>query len=288
MTQTINAAQSGTFKIGGELEVVRLGFGAMRVTGKGIWGESEDPQEARRVLARLPELGINFVDTADSYGPGTSEELIREVLHPYPKGFVIATKGGLTRTGPDQWHPVGRPEYLRQQLELSLRRLKVECIDLWQLHRIDPQVPADEQFGAMKEFQQEGKVRFLGLSEVKVPEIEAARQVVEITTVQNLYNLTNRQSEDVLNYCEQHGIGFIPWFPLATGELAREGSALDRIAKKLGAAPAQVALAWLLRRSPVMLPIPGTGKVRHLEENTAAASLSLGDEDFTALNELTA
>lgn len=289
MTQsTIDARQSGTFKIGGELEVVRLGFGAMRVTGQGIWGDPQDPQEARRTLARVPQLGINFVDTADSYGPGTSEELLAEVLHPYPEGFVIATKGGLTRTGPDRWHPVGRPEYLRQQLELSLRRLKVDRIDVWQLHRIDPQVPADEQFGVMKEFQDEGKVRFLGLSEVQVPEIEAARKVIEVATVQNLYNLTNRQSEDVLDYCETHGIGFIPWFPLAYGELARPGSALDRIVHQLGAAPSQVALAWLLRRSPVMLPIPGTGKVKHLEENTAAAGLALTDEDFAALSELSA
>lgn len=291
MTQTttgaiIDARQSGTFEIGGELEVVRLGFGAMRITGKGIWGDPADPAEARRVLARVPELGINFIDTADSYGPYVSEDLIAEVLSPYPNGLVIATKGGLTRTGPDVWPPVGRPEYLRQCVEMSLRRLKVDRLDLWQLHRIDPRVPQDEQFGAMKEFQDEGKVRFLGLSEVSVAEIEAARQVVPIATVQNLYNLTNRKSEDVLNYCEREGIGFIPWFPLATGELAKQGGALSDISRKLGAAPSQVALAWLLARSPVMLPIPGTGQVSHLEENTAAAGLTLSPEDMEALNGL--
>ncbi len=284
----IDARQSGTFKIGGELEVVRLGFGAMRVTGKGIWGDPQDPQEARRVLARVPELGVNFIDTADSYGPFVSEDLIAGVLSPYPAGLVIATKGGLTRSGPDVWPPVGRPEYLRQCVEMSLRRLKVDRIDLWQLHRIDPKVPQDEQFGAMKAFQDEGKVRFLGLSEVSVAEIEAARKVVPIATVQNLYNLTERKSEDVLNYCEREGIGFIPWFPLATGELAREGGALSDIARRLGAEPAQVALAWLLARSPVMLPIPGTGQVKHLEENTAAASLELSPEDMAALNQLSA
>ncbi|WP_110886432.1 aldo/keto reductase [Deinococcus yavapaiensis] len=282
MTQ-ISAQRSGTFKIGGELEVSRLGFGAMRVTGPGIWGDPEDVEEARRTLRRVPELGINFVDTADSYGPGTSEELIAEALHPYPSGLVVATKGGLTRTGPNQWHPVGRPEYLRQQLELSLRRLKVESIDLWQLHRIDPKVPADEQFGVMKEFVDEGKVRFLGLSQVKVEQIEAARRVIDVATVQNLYNLTNRQDEDVLTYCEANGIGFIPWYPIASGELAKHGGVLDEMSRRLEATPSQIALAWLLKRSPVMLPIPGTGKVRHLEENTAAANVTLPDEDFDAL-----
>lgn len=282
MTQA-SAKASGTFKIGGELEVTRLGFGAMRVTGPGIWGDPHDPEEARRTLRRLPELGIDFVDTADSYGPGTSEELIAEALHPYPDGFVIATKGGLTRTGPGEWHPVGRPEYLRQQLELSLRRLKVERIDLWQLHRIDPQVPADEQFGVMKEFVDEGKVRLLGLSQVKVEQIEAARKVIDVATVQNLYNLTNRADEDVLEYCEANAIGFIPWYPIASGELAKPGGVLDEMSGRLGATPSQIALAWLLQRSRVMLPIPGTGKVKHLEENTAAANVTLSSEDFDAL-----
>ncbi|WP_027482078.1 aldo/keto reductase [Deinococcus pimensis] len=289
MTQTneIDARRSGTFRIGGELEVVRLGFGAMRITGDGIWGDPRDPEEALRVLKRVPELGVNFIDTADSYGPYVSEDLIARALAPYEGGLVIATKGGLTRTGPNVWPPVGRPEYLRQCVEMSLRRLKVDRIDLWQLHRIDPKVPADEQFGAMKEFQDEGKVRFLGLSEVGVPEIEAARRIIDVVTVQNLYNLTDRRHEDVVSYCEREGIGFIPWFPLATGNLAREGGPLDEIARRLGASPSQVALAWLLRRSPVMLPIPGTGRVKHLEENTAAASLDLGDEDYRTLDGLT-
>ena len=282
MTTTIDASKSGTFKIGGTLEVVRLGFGAMRVTGDGIWGDPKNPLEARATLKRVPELGIQLIDTADSYGPFISEDLIAETLHPYRQGLVIATKGGLTRTGPNQWPPVGRPEYLRQCLEMSLRRLKLERLDLWQLHRIDPKVPADEQFGAMKEFLDEGKVRFLGLSEVSVAEIEAARHVFPVATVQNLYNLGDRSHEDVLDYCEAHSIGFIPWFPLASGNLAKAGK-LDEIANKLHAKPSQVALAWLLKRSKVMLPIPGTGSVAHLEENTAAAHLTLSDEDFQVL-----
>jgi pyridoxine 4-dehydrogenase len=286
MTQPIDANRSGTFLIGGTLEVNRLGFGAMRVTGDGIWGDPKDPLEARRTLKRVPELGIDLIDTADSYGPFVSEDLIAETLHPYPTGLVIATKGGLTRTGPNQWPPVGRPEYLRQCLEMSLRRLKLERIDLWQLHRIDPKVPALEQFQVMKAFQDEGKVLHLGLSEVGVAEIEAARKVFPVATVQNRYNIADREHEDVLEYCQQHGIGFIPWFPLATGRLARPGGPLDTIARKLEATPSHVALAWLLKRSPVMLPIPGTGSVAHLEENTRAANLELSDEDFDTLSRL--
>ncbi|WP_104991292.1 aldo/keto reductase [Deinococcus sp. NW-56] len=286
MTQTIpNAAASGTFKIGGELSVNRLGFGAMRITGEGIWGDPADREGALATLRRLPDLGVNFIDTADSYGPAVSEELIREALHPYDT-VVVATKGGLTRTGPDVWIPVGRPEYLKQQAYISRRRLGVERIDLWQLHRIDRHVPQDEQFGAIRELMDEGVIRHAGLSEVGVEEIEAARRVFPVATVQNLYNLANRKSEDVLDHCEREGIGFIPWYPLAAGRLAQEGSVLTEIAGRLGATPSQVALAWVLKRSPVMLPIPGTGKVKHLEENVAAASLTLSDEDFAALDEV--
>jgi len=278
----IDASASGTFKLGGDLEVRRLGFGAMRITGPGIWGEPSDRKEARAVLKRVPELGINFVDTADSYGPEVSERLIAEVLGER-KDVVIATKGGLTRIGPDQWRPVGRPEYLRQCVLMSLRRLGLERLDLWQLHRIDPKVPRDEQFGAIAEMQREGLIRHVGLSEVKVSEIEAAEQYFRVVSVQNLYNLVNRQSEDVVDYCEKRGIGFIPWYPLAAGSLAKSGGALARIAERTKASPSQVALAWVLKRSSVMLPIPGTGKVRHLEENTAAGALRLTDEDFAAL-----
>lgn len=278
-----SAHASGTFAIGGDLTVHRLGFGAMRITGPGIWGDPADPDEARRVLARLPELGVDLVDTADSYGPFVSEDLLREVLHPY-RGMLIATKGGLTRHGPDVWQPVGRPEYLRQCVLMSLRRLGVERIDLWQLHRIDPAVPRDEQFGVIKDMRDEGLIRHVGLSQVSVEEIEAARAVVPIATVQNLYHLARRDSEDALAHCEANGIGFIPWFPLAAGALARPGGLLDEVAGRLGASHGQVALAWLLRRSPVMLPIPGTGKVAHLEENVAAAGLELADEDFAALD----
>lgn len=278
----INASASGTFRIGGDLEVNRLGFGAMRVTGKGIWGEPENREKALKTLRRVPELGINFIDTADSYGPFVSEDLIREALHPY-KNIVIATKGGLTRHGPDVWLPVGRPEYLRQCVLMSLRRLGVERIDLWQLHRIDAKVPRDEQFGVIRDMQNEGLIRHVGLSEVNVEEIEAASKFFKVTTVQNLYNLGNRQSEDVLDYATKNGIGFIPWFPLAAGELAKEGSVLSKIAQKLGASNGEVALAWLLKRSPVMLPIPGTGDPAHLEENVKGASLQLSDEDFQAL-----
>lgn len=278
-----DAAASGTFLLGGDLPVHRLGFGAMRVTGRGIWGDPNDPGEARRVLARLPELGVDFVDTADSYGPFVSEDLIREVLHPYG-GTVVATKGGLTRQGPDAWASVGRPEYLRQCVLMSLRRLGVERIDLWQLHRIDPKVPRDEQFDAVRAMQAEGLVRHVGLSQVGVDDLEAARAFFPVATVQNLYHLARRDSEDVLAHCEAHGIGFVPWYPLAAGALAEPGGLLDRVAPRLGATHGQVALAWLLRRSPVMLPIPGTGKVAHLDENVAAASLELPDDVFAELD----
>lgn len=283
MTLKPDAAQSGTFRIGGDLTVNRLGFGAMRVTGDGVWGDPADREACLTTLRRVPELNIDLIDTADSYGPAVSEELLREALHPYDH-VVIATKGGLTRTGPNVWPPCGRPEYLIQQAHLSRRRLGVDIIDLWQLHRIDPQVPRDEQFDAIRKLLDDGVIRHAGLSEVNVEEIQAARQVFPVATVQNLYNLVNRKSEDVLNYCEQEDIGFIPWYPLAAGSLAREGSVLVEVARRLSATPSQVALAWLLRRSPVMLPIPGTGKVRHLEENTAAAGLTLSDEDFRALD----
>jgi pyridoxine 4-dehydrogenase len=276
--ETRPAARSGTFQIGGDLPVHRLGFGAMRITGKGIWGPPEDHGEAIRVLRRCLDLGINFIDTADSYGPEISERLIAEALHPYPAGLVIATKAGLRRPGPDQWREDGRPEYLRAQVEGSLQRLRLERIDLLQLHRIDPKVPMADQIGALARLQQEGKILHLGLSEVSVEQITAVRRIVDIVTVQNLYNIANRKSEDVLEYCEAEQIGFIPWFPLATGDLAKPGGPLARAAERLGAMPSQIALAWLLHRSPVMLPIPGTSKVKHLEENTAAALLEL-DED---------
>lgn len=278
-----SASPSGTFSIGGDLPVTRLGFGAMRITGAGVWDEPADPDAARAVLRRLPELGVDFVDTADSYGPEVSERLIHEVLAPYDT-TVVATKAGLTRHGPDQWAALGRPEYLRQCCLLSLRRLGVERIDLFQLHRIDPLVPADEQFGVLKELQDEGLVRHLGLSQVSVPDIEAARRTIEVTTVQNLYNVADRSSEDVLEHCESLGIGFIPWFPLAAGDLARPGGPVADIADDHEATPGQVALAWLLQRSPVMLPIPGTGSVSHLEENVAAASIELSDEDVARLD----
>lgn len=273
---------SGTFTLG-ELTVHRLGYGAMRLTGKGIWGPPKDREEAVRVLRRAVELGVDFIDTADSYGPHVSEELIAEALRPYAKDLVIATKAGLTRPGPDQWLPVGRPEYLRQQCEMSLRRLGVERIDLFQLHRIDGKVPAAEQFGLLKALIDEGKVRNVGLSEVGVDDIEAARKIVPIVSVQNLYNVGNRQSEDVLVHCEAHGIAFIPWFPIASGKLAAPGGPLDAIAKATSSTPSQVALAWLLRRSKVILPIPGTSSVEHLEENCAAAQVVLDDAQYDSL-----
>jgi pyridoxine 4-dehydrogenase len=277
------AAASGTFRIGGDLEVTRLGFGAMRITGQGIWGPPPDRDEALAVLRRLPDLGVDFVDTADSYGPYVSEELIREALHPYD-GVKVATKAGLVRTGPGRWHPLGRPEYLRQECEMSLRRLGVDTIDLWQLHRIDTRVPREEQFGVLKELQDEGKVRHLGLSEVHVDEVRAAQEVFDVATVQNRYNLVDRAAEDVLEFCEQRSIGFIPWFPLAAGDLAEPGGPVARIAEAHGATTGQVALAWLLRRSRVMLPIPGTGSVAHLEENVAAAELEIADEELAELD----
>jgi len=275
----------GTFRIGGKLEVHRLGFGAMRLTGPGIWGPPQDVAEAKRTLARVRELGIDFIDTADSYGPFVSEQLIGEVLAPY-RGIVVATKGGLTRHGPDIWRAVGRPEYLRQQVLLSLRNLRVERIDLWQLHRIDAKVPRDEQFGAIAEMQREGLIQHVGLSEVTVEEIEAASRFFEVATVQNLYNVVNRRSEDVVEHCENRKIGFIPWYPLAAGSLSKPGGVLESLARKLDATPSQLALAWTLRRSPVMLPIPGTAKVAHLEENAGAARVEISDEDFRALDAL--
>ncbi|OUI84794.1 aldo/keto reductase [Acetobacter tropicalis] len=285
MTDTaFNASLSGTFRIGGDLEINRLGFGSMRITGPGIWGPPADHDEAVRTLKHLPELGVNFIDTADSYGPDVSEWLIREALHPYPKDFVIATKGGLTRSGPDIWKPVGRPEYLLQQVHKSLRNLGVEQINLWQLHRIDPSVPADEQFDAVRSFIDQGLVRHAGLSEVSVDDIKAASKFFKVATVQNRYNLVDRTSEEVLDYCSVQNIGFIPWFPLAAGDLAKPGSILDTMATQYGAHPGQIALAWVLKRSPVMLPIPGTSKIAHLEQNVAAADIPLSDEDFTALD----
>ena len=278
-----DAAANAVFAIGGDLPVRRLGFGAMRVTGPGVWGEPKDPAEARRVLRRAVELGVDLIDTADSYGPEVSERLIAEALHPYPSGLVIATKGGLTRSGPGKWAPVGRPEYLQQCVEMSLRRLRIDRVDLYQLHRIDPKVPAAETLGALKELQDAGKIRHIGLSEASVAEIERARKVVAIVSVQNLYNLGNRQSEAVLDYCAKHGMGFIPWFPLAAGEMARPGGALDQAARKHGATVSQLALAWLLHRSPVMLPIPGTSSVAHLEENLGAASLRLSEAEWAEI-----
>jgi pyridoxine 4-dehydrogenase len=280
------AAKSGTFLIGGERSVNRLGLGTMRLTGPGIWGPPANRTEAIAVLRRAVELGINLIDTADSYGPYVAEDLIHQALHPYPKGMVIATKAGLVRTGPNAWVPVGRPEYLRQECEMSLRRLGLERIDLFQLHRVDPKVPADEQFGLLKDLQAEGKIRYAGLSEVSVAQIKAARKIVPIVSVQNLYNFTDRKYEDVLDYCTRENLGFIPWFPLATGNLAKPGSALERVARLLGAEPGQVALAWLLKKSPVMLPIPGTSQVKHLEDNTAAALLELDDTAFGELDRL--
>jgi pyridoxine 4-dehydrogenase len=280
---TVNAAASGTFAIGGDLPIHRLGFGAMRITGKGIWGDPQDPDEARRVLRRAVELGVNFIDTADSYGPAVSEPLIGSTLSPYPRGLVIATKGGLTRQGPDRWAPVGRPEYLRQQLEMSLRYLRLERIDLYQLHRIDPKVPVEESLGALKDAQKEGKIRHIGLSEVSVAEVERARKTVPIVSVQNLYNLLDRQHEPVLEYCQKHNIAFIPWFPVGAGKLAQPGGPLDQVARRHGASVAQLSIAWLLHHSPVMLPIPGTSRVAHLEENIASAGLHLDDAEWSAL-----
>jgi aryl-alcohol dehydrogenase-like predicted oxidoreductase len=278
------AAHSGTFAIGGELEVNRLGFGSMQLTGAGVWGEPKDPEEAVRVLRRAVELGVTLIDTADSYGPAVAEQLIKRALHPYPDDLVIATKAGLTRQGPNKWTPVGRPAYLRQQAEMSLRNLGLEQIPLFQLHRIDPEVPLEDQIGELKSLQEEGKIAHIGLSEVGVDELKAAEEIAPIVSVQNLYNLTNRKSEPLLEYCETRGIGFIPWFPLATGRLSKEGGPLAALSASTGPSPSQLALAWLLKRSPVMLPIPGTSSVAHLEENTAAAEIQLSDEDFEAIS----
>ena len=279
-----SAAASGPFKIGGEIAVHRLGFGAMRITGPGIWGAPKDKGECLRTLKRLPELGIDFIDTADSYGPEISEDLIREALHPY-RGLLIATKGGLTRPGPDRWTPNGDPDYLVKAAHKSRERLGVEKIALWQLHRIDPGVPQDEQFAAVKSLLDDGVIAHAGLSEVSVAEIEAARKVFPVATVQNKYNLVDRQSEAVLDYCEKNAIGFIPWFPLAAGNLAAPGGALDTIAHAHQVSVGAIALAWLLKRSPVMLPIPGTSQVKHLEENAAAAGVALSDADFKTLDQ---
>jgi pyridoxine 4-dehydrogenase len=279
---TISAAGSGTFSIGGDLEVTRLGYGAMRIVGDGVWGPAKDPNTVQAVLKRLPELGVDFIDTADSYGPEYSEQYIAQALAPYD-GVTVATKGGFTRHGPGIWQALGRREYLRQCALLSLRRLEVDRIDLWQLHRVDERTDPAEQFGEMKALLDDGLVRHVGLSEVSVDQIKAAQEVIPVATVQNLYNLTNRQSEDVLQYCEEQGIGFIPWFPLAAGELAKPGGAVDEIAHAHDATAGQVALAWLLAKSPVMLPIPGTSSVEHLEENVAAADLRLGDDELARL-----
>lgn len=279
----VDAAASGSFRLGGDLEIHRMGFGAMRITGNGIWGDPPDRGAAKNVLKRAVELKINFIDTADAYGPEVSENLIAEALQPYAKGLVIATKGGLTRQGPNKWLPVGRPEYLRQCVEMSLRRLKLERIDLYQLHRIDPKVPVDESLGALKDLQSEGKIRHVGLSEVNVSEIEQARKILPIVSVQNRYNLSDRGSEEVVEYCTKHSLGFIPWFPVAAGELAKAGGPLDAAAKRHNATVAQLSLAWLLHRSPVILPIPGTSSVRHLEENVQAGAIELSAEEWAEL-----
>ena len=274
-----------TFKIGGDLEVNRLGYGAMRLTGKGIWGEPKDTDEAKRVLKRAVQLGVNFIDTADSYGPEVSERLIGEALAPFAKRLVVATKGGLVRTGPDQWLPVGRPEYLQQEVEMSLRRLKTDVIDLWQLHRIDAKVPVEESLAPIAKMQKEGKIRHVGLSEVKPHEIDQVRKFIDIVSVQNQYNVGDRRHEDVLEYCEKHGLAFIPWFPVAAGKLAQPGGKLDEISKRHGIAVSQLSLAWLLHRSPVMLPIPGTSSVAHLEENLKAAEISLSDAEMKEIED---
>jgi pyridoxine 4-dehydrogenase len=282
-TQAV-AQASGTFTLGGDLTVNRLGFGAMRLTGRGVWGPPDDHDECIRVLRRVVELGVNFIDTADSYGPEVSENLIREALHPYPDDLVVATKAGLVRTGPDEWPPLGFPAFLRQECEMSLRRLGVDRIGLFQLHRIDSKFPAEDQIGELAALQAEGKIRHIGLSEVNVEQLDAAQRVATIVSVQNMYNLSMRAAEPLLEACEARDIGFIPWFPLAAGPLAAPDGPLQRIASAHDATPSQLALAWLLKRSPVMLPIPGTSKVAHLEENVAAAEISLSDDEFDELS----
>jgi pyridoxine 4-dehydrogenase len=284
-TTAVNAKASGTFAIGGDLAINRLGYGAMRITGDGIWGEPKDRENAKKVLRRAVELGVNFIDTADSYGPAVSEPLIGEALAPFAKGVVIATKGGLTRQGPNKWLPVGRPEYLIQQVEMSLRFLKTDRIDLWQLHRIDPKVPVEESLGAIKKLQEQGKIRHVGLSEVKPHEIDRARKVIEIVSVQNQYNIGDRQHEDVVAYCTKHKLAFIPWFPVAAGKLAQPGGKLDAAAKKHCATVSQLSLAWLLHHSPVILPIPGTSSIEHLEENIAAADVKLTDTEWKEIED---
>ncbi|GGK02462.1 oxidoreductase [Pilimelia anulata] len=274
----------GGLTIGGDLTVGRLGYGAMRLCGPGIWDRPADPANSLAVLRRAVELGVTFIDTADSYGPEINEEQVRAALHPYD-GLLVATKGGLTRSGPDAWHPVGRPEYLRQCVELSLRRLGVERIDLWQLHRIDRHVPVEDSLGAIRDLRDQGKIRHVGLSQVSVHEIERARRVIDIVSVQNLYNVADRSSEDVVEYCTREGIAFIPWYPVAAGELARPGGVLDVIGKETGHTPAQLALAWLLRRSPVVAPIPGTASLDHLAENVGAAAITLTDEQYRAITD---
>ncbi|MDT0474519.1 aldo/keto reductase [Streptomyces griseoviridis] len=278
------AQAAGTYTLGGDLPVTRLGFGSMQLPGPGVWGAPKDPDAAVQVLRRAVDLGVNFIDTADSYGPAVAEPLIKKALHPYPEGVVVATKAGLTRQGPDQWLPVGRPEYLRQQAEMSLRILGLDRIDLFQLHRIDPKVPVEEQLGVLKDLRDEGKIRHIGLSEVSVDDVETARGIVEIVSVQNLFNLADRTAEPLLDYATEHGIGFIPWFPLATGKLAREDGPLAELATQHGASASQLALAWLLKRSPAMLPIPGTSSVAHLEDNVRAAEITLTDDEFDALS----
>ena len=282
-TQAQPAKASGEFSIGGKLPVTRLGYGTMQLPGPGVWGEPKDPDEAVRVLRRAVDLGVNFLDTADAYGPVVAEPLIKKALHPYPADLVIATKVGHTRQGPGLWTPVGRPEYLRQQTEMALRLLGLEQIPLMQLHRIDQKVPLADQVGELAKLQEEGKIRFIGLSEVTVGQLRAAAEIAPIATVQNLYNLADRSAEELLDYSAANGIGFIPWFPLATGELAKPGSPLAALAAKRGATPSHLALAWLLHRSPAMLPIPGTSSVSHLEDNVAAAGIALSEGEFAAL-----
>ncbi|MGN6743214.1 MAG: aldo/keto reductase [Amnibacterium sp.] len=284
MTDTTTVSGAGTFSLG-DLTIHRLGFGSMQLTGPGVWGPPKDHDEAIRVLKRAVDLGVDFIDTADSYGPYVAEELIAEALHPYPDGLVIATKAGLTRSGPNVWPPLGRPEYLRQEALMSLRRLRLETIDLFQLHRIDPKVPLEDQVGELKQLQDEGRIRHIGLSEVSVDELKAAQAIAPIVSVQNLYNLAKRDAEPLLEYSEANGIGFIPWFPLATGRLAKPGGRLDELARKHDASPSQLALAWLLHRSPAMLPIPGTSSVAHLEDNMRAAELRLSPDEVAELEQ---
>ena len=283
MSTTAVANSSGTFAIGGDLKINRLGFGAMRITGAGIWGEPADLDEAVRVLQRLVPLGVNFIDTADSYGPDVSERLIGEALFPYPADLVIATKGGFTRQGPNKWLAVGRPEYLIQQVEMSLRRLRMDRIDLYQLHRIDAKVPVEESLGALKQLQSAGKIRHIGLSEVSPDEIDQARKTAEIVTVQNRYNIGDRAHEETLLYCERNNIGFIPWAPVASGKLTKPGGPLEGAAKRHNASVAQLSIAWLLHRSPVIIPIPGTSSVEHLEENVGSAAVHLSDEEWAEI-----